>query len=403
MKQVQNYNITKKLPPLLTNYLQLIDNLCPKDIICLGQKVYLDGMILDKKDIGIANFREYRVKEGSVNYSVQTPLWHLVLTTNDSEKIQELVSKFSYCDCAYYDQVGFCKHLVAVFESINNEFFSNEKIKQAITPKKDIINSENLIQNLFDFDRNKWQQQSLIKLEQYFTKSSNSLAWWEFIVLEIKKQKLTEFKNTIVKILESKLKIYENEKKVIPLLNQSLILDFDSWFENTQSISDKLTERNYYQFWSQTWRVLNGISSNKDLKNNSVLNIYLSQKDDQFKSNILELLKENYQESPQLWLQFVMDSRYEDFIIKNIDSYDPELLLKIIEILPENREKIEQKLAYKVRIWIDFLMSGDYGELQTFLNNWKILGKSYYFEKTLEYIKANHSKKRSLIKFVEGL
>jgi hypothetical protein len=402
---------------MFKSYIELSQDHCGKELTQIGQKLYLTGAIIAQNDLGIQNWREYKIKENNQDYIVQIPLWHMVLTSNDPIQIKELVSRYTVCECGYYDQVGYCRHITAVFCSLESEFIGFQKAKTAVqnSHKADIISTDNFIDNLFDFQKNKWEQQSLQKIELFFNKNSNSTSWIESIILEIKKTKNIKFQKTVVKIMESKCREYESEKKVIIIMEKALVMDFEGWFEIIIALSSNLTTRNYYKFWGGVWRLSSQgiwggepghkVVKNKNSNSNSkqTLNIFLGQQSLEFKSKILEWLKENYENSPQLWLQFLIDSKYEEILLQSLNAYDPELMLDIIEILPEQRELIEQKILQKVKVWLDFLITGDYGELQLFLNKWRILGRSYYFEKIIEYIKLNHPKKRSLITFVNEL
>jgi hypothetical protein len=387
-------------------YIQLISNEVPKNIIQLGQKLFLAGAVVMDSELGIANFREYKVLESNQNYVVRTPIWHIALTTRDSDKIQELITQYTSCDCPYFAEVGICKHICGVFDSLESEFIGYDKVKletEKFIPKKDIINSKNLISDLFDFEQNKWQQQQLVRLDSYFNKNSGTIVFWEDLVIHLKKTPAKKFLSTISSILQTKSTEYENEKKILGLLETAFLLDHMTWMDIIVEVLEGFTTRNQYKFWGNLWRKT---INNSSLNNNEIrvtIKGFLASQSEEYKEGILDFLKSNYESSPQLWLQFIMDSKFERFILSSIDSYDPELMLDIIEILPEQRELIEQKITNKVKIWLDFLITGEYKELEQFLLKWKILGRSYYLEKVIEYIRQNHSKKRSLIKFLENL
>ena len=126
-------------------------------------------------------------------------------------------------------------------------------------------------------------------------------------------------------------------------------------------------------------------------------------KSDQEKKQILEKLQEDYPNSLNLWLDFVLTSRYEQFLVDNLDKFDPDLLIDVAYILPEQREIIEIKIMNQVKVWSDFTKSGDYTDIINTMIKWAKLGRSDYFWETIKYVQNQHKRKPSLIKALKKL
>jgi hypothetical protein len=79
------------------------------------------------------------------------------------------------------------------------------------------------------------------------------------------------------------------------------------------------------------------------------------------------------------------------------------MLLKIASLYPDYQDIIEVKISNQLKVWSDFLTNGQYQETLTVIAQWYIIaGRSEKLVETIDYIRAQHAKKRNLIKELDS-
>jgi hypothetical protein len=439
------------------SYTQIAKDIVDSDIYNLGTRLYLDGGVGVKEQLLIDNWRIYNIKDSTKFYRVTMPVLHLVLNRNRFDQAGEAMLQSINCTCNYFGEFGVCKHVVAVCQSLQKEFLEIEG-KSKLSHKEKQIGT-NLIGNIFDVE----QKSKIRKLQEhfdvYFAKSEvRSIYWFELFVHEVKKLNVNDnskifrhleqsershasgsnsssvlkaIQQTIIvnpknhgdtvvaatKDLNSsqqysvflyelkqdfkiKLRDYEMEKKVYYLMTVSLQIGGRFWWEFWQDLIPDFTERQQLRLWSELYRWK---MSRITIDYNDLIESILVKKTDSEKKQILEKLQEDYPNNLNLWLDFVLTSRYEQFLVDNLDQFDPDLLIDVAYILPEQRETIEIKIMNQVKVWSDFTKSGDYTDIINTLTKWTKLGRSAYFWETMKYIQTQHKKKPSLMKVLKKL
>jgi hypothetical protein len=426
-------------------YSQIAKDIVDSDIYNLGTKIYLDGGIGSVEKLLIDNWRIYNIKDGTKCYLVTMPVLHLVLSKNKFDQAGEALLQSINCTCNYFGEFGVCKHIVAVCQSMQKEFLEIEGKTNLSQKEKEL--GTNLIGNIFDVEQKSKIRKLQQQFEAYFAKSEvRSIYWFELFVHEVKKLNLkssihfernerscASFENTspvpentlsaslppltrgitldtnnyyvaflseLKLSFKHKLRDYDMEKKVYYLMTVSLQIGGRFWWEFWQDMIPDFSERQQLRLWSEVYRWK---TSRITTQYNDLIESALIIKTDTEKKQILEKLQEDYPNSLNLWLDFVLTSRYEQFLIDNLDKFDPDLLIDVAYILPEQRENIEIKIMNQVKVWSDFTKSGGYTDIINTLTKWSKLGCSDYYWDTIKYIQIQHKKKPKLMKILKQL
>lgn len=387
------------------SYTQIAKDIVGIDIYNLGTRLYLDGGVGGAEKLLIDNWRIYNIKDSTKSYRVTMPVLHLVLSKNKFDQAGEAMLQSINCTCNYFGEFGVCKHVVAVCQSMQKEFLEIEGKAKLLNKEKQLGN--NLLGNIFDVEQKSKIRKLQEQFEAYFAKSEvRSIYWFELFVSEVKR--LVESSNNQYSVFlpelktsfEYKLRDYDMEKKVYYLMTVSLQIGGRFWWQFWQDLILDFSERQQLRLWSEVYRWK---MSRITTEYNDLIESTLVAKTNPEKKQILEKLQEDYPNSLNLWLDFVLTSRYEQFLVDNLDKFDPDLLIDVAYILPEQRETIEIKIASQVRVWSDFTKSGDYTDITNTLTKWAKLGRSDYFWETVKYIQTQHKKKPSLMKVLKKL
>jgi hypothetical protein len=380
------------------SYSKSIQKEVPKSIFDLGIKLYLEGKILNYSKLSLENWRDYKVLDMDV-YFVRMPIIHFLLPKSDYQKTSEVLNQFVVCQCLYFKDFGLCKHVVAVCHSLEKEFFEVDKGQSKVQKPMDL----SILDNVFVVEQKSKQTKLSASLDTYFAQSNlNNTFWWEQFIFDYQKNYLDygEFQTSLPKYFDSKLVDFDNEKKVFNLAIISLRLDGIRWWKFWCELLPSFGSKNQLKFWSEVWKMRFAVLTRlyDNLINSTVRNL-----PDESKGQILEQLKLDFENKSEIWLDFVISSIYRSFLSKNLDYFDPETLIDICYLLPEDREQIETRILDKIRVWSDFLPVGEYYELQRLLTKWKTLGYSDYLDEAIKYITVQHKKKPKLMSFIRDL
>ena len=388
------------------SYTNIAKNLTSIDIFNLGIRSYLDGNVSNPKPIGIEYWSKYSVKDNKYEFIVILPILHILLQ-NNTQKLdtKTLFLELVKCNCAYFCEFGnnsdgvICKHIVAVAQKVQKDYLEIEG-KAILKPK---LAEKSVLDNFFEAELSVKTKKLQQQFDSYFAKSeTQNIYWFEQFIFIAKKetQQYSQFLSNIKQVFLSQIKDYDQEKKLYYLMTSSLRLGGLFWWNFWQEFIPYFSQRQQLRLWSEVWRNrFSRLTSEYDTQ----INNYIQQESDEYKQKILDKLKEDYENNADLWLDFVMSSKYEKFLVENLSKFDPELLLEICDILPKKREEIEIKIMNHIKIWSDYTMAGDYSELEKVLTKWSVLGKSDYFYEATKHIKTAHKKKSKLMLMIRRL
>jgi hypothetical protein len=337
-----------------------------------------------------------------------------------------------------------CKHIVAVCSEIDTEFFDPKKDLKLKNDAKEIakLQSSSILDNIFGIEKEK----KYAEFVNYLFKPNTPSFLTREMVIECEKE-FREFLPTLEvnltkKGLESTLLLFESEisktitadKKTIntyPLLfkiNQEIISKLGFYKEEKDIFT--LLEKVVYFWQDQTflYLILSWIQKITIENQTKIIyflfklsftilaeskwaktwNLYLGSciiSEEALSSVIGELLYDFGAEA-QITSGFAIKTRYIDWLEKNIENLANLTLLEVIEILPEEHEKIDQILRDRAIAWVDYLPTNTvaYQELSQFIHSWAtILGVSQYLDEVLEHVRRIHHKKKALITLLNDI
>lgn len=382
----------------MISYLETAKKTCPIEIYNRGLKSYLEGKVISYKDMILDFWRCYKVEDKQEVYLIQIPLLHLALSDKKTDLADKALVESSSCTCAYFQEFGICKHITAVCASLENEFSIN--LKKQKKSKPDLTSA--VFDSILEVSAEKKVKQFLISLEDFLELGYNNTKFLKSFILDFKNN--PKYKQTLDKIqafILEKMEYYEYEKKVLKLVQPSLILDAKNWWKIWHKTMLKFSKQNQLVFFSQVWNSY--LAGNlQDVKDQFKISLKSLKEED--KQDVFEFLKQQYEEEPSNWLDFVLMAEMQTWLEDNLNLLDPLFLLKAIEFFPDIREKAETHLLEQVKIWSDFLETGqNYQELAEVFKIWQNkLGGSTYCQEALEYIKQNHPKKKKLFREIEA-
>lgn len=377
----------------MLSYLETVKKCCPTEIYNRGLRAYLEGKIISQQAMVLDFWRVYKVEDREI-YTVQIPLLHLALSLDKhslaSKALQEVVS----CDCNYFQEFGVCKHITAVCASLEDEFsISLKKQKRGASSS-----ASQVFDSILEVGIEKKIRQFLVALEDFLEVGYSNLSFLQDFILEVKTD--PKYQTTLKQVqalLLEKIENYEYERKILKLVQPSLILDAENWWSVWHKIQAKLTAKNRLKFFSQVWKsyLAGNLESIQAEFKTALQN--LAELD---KLEIFEFLQKEYEAEAENWLEFAILAQMQSWIVKNLNLLDPLFLLKVIQAFPDIRETAEIHLLEQLKLWSDFLETGqNYDEIIQVFDIWqKELGGSIYCEEALDYFKQNHPKKKKLFK-----
>jgi SWIM zinc finger len=373
------------------SYLTSVQSLVSTEIFKRGVRYYLDGNVVGFNKMNLDNWREYKII-GNEEYTVKIPVLHLLLGRNKLDQMSNSLEESSYCSCPYfYECGGICKHIIAVCNHMDNEFLGT---KNPIQMDKLIQGS--ILNNIFQAENGRKANEILGKFSEFFERSSTNLFWFEKIVFELYRE--TELSKSIMLELQSdfkkRLRNYDYEKRIFLLVNPSLRLGGKAWWNFWQELLASFSEQTQLKFYSELWGMRR---ARLTTDYNEEINRFVATLTEENKAKILERLKRDYENNSKLWLDFVMASEFTGFLSDNLDKFDAGMLIEVCPLMPEKRDEIDIKIYSQIRVWSDFLTTGDYDEIVQTIDKWAKLGKSEIFMEAIKYIKESHKKKSKLI------
>jgi len=370
------------------SYLKVVQDLVDQGVYARGVRAYLEGKVSKPVDKILDFWRDYQVYDRHT-HNVTIPLFHLAVDRKKWGSVSEAFVETVKCDCEFFEEYGACKHIVAVCASIEDEFVP----KKAYQSEED----EPVLDNIFlaqnQKDTRLWQS----KIENYFEGSTNIATFASTMATTINSdsdnyEALIEF----LKIQANNALIdYHKEKKLIKLITFILGYGHLFWWNVFEEYFVKIDQKYIAQIVLELWEYhVAGVSKGYE----DQLKAFLTNLGDPKKQEVIDSIKLRYPNTSKILIEFVFFAKCDVYISKNLDKLDPKTLLRAVEIVPEEAENIEIRIYNQIRIWIDFLVVGEYDDLIEIFNIWKkIFGYSNDYQNALKYLVQSHPKKRSLI------
>ena len=380
----------------MISYLLAGKDLVSPQIFHRGVKMYLEGCVKKPLIMPLSGWRKYPISGRSDDYEVKFPLIHTLSNIQVNAVATEVIKELAFCDCPYFfESRHICKHIIAVCNALENEFGTKTTVDK-ISIKDEVLT--NIFQVEFQLKTNKILQ----NLENYMTRAVGDLNWWESFVLESARRPsdYADFLITIKDIIHSKLREFDNEKKIAYMLVISLRIGGKFWWIFWQDMIRDFTTITQLRIWIDLWK---SRQQRLTIEYEPEMLATLVNLDNETKDKMLARLQDEYEGRPKVWLDFVLCSQHTEFLTANLNKFDAGLLLQIMPLLPEKREEMEVLILAQIRAWSDYLQVGDYTELQQVLTLWKEMGKSDYFFEALKYIHSQHERKKKLMSFLNRL
>ncbi len=371
----------------MLSYQNLVKSLVDEAIYKRGLKIYLEGFVSTPRNMILDNWRLYSVRDVHDVYFVKTPVLHLALASDKFDLAGSSVEESVSCSCSYFLEYGICKHIVAVFADLDNEFSKSYSQNEAST--------ENLMEAIFASDTVKKHRKWLETIDQLLSRDTTNYYYLDEISRTLKNQEDIHqpFFKELAKIIEGVIGDYSREKRLVRIISESILVNRDSWLDFWREYFTAIDVDNQIRLYISLWKIYWVTSKNKE----EFLEVFISP-DQCIKENVFNELHGEFIEDKMVWIEYAFASRYYDWLIDNMDRLDPKLLIRIAEIFPEKREEIEIKIMNQIKQWSDFLPSGDYEMVVDVFKTWsQKLGKSDYYMDSINYFRANHRLKKKLL------
>ena len=360
-------------------------------LIQKGQKLFLDGKVLPSKNELIPHWHTYGVKDYEKINEVVAPTIHLLNANYNSEEY----FKLSHCNCEYYHMTNFCHHIIAVLAHLDNKYKSVDvttKVSDSLWnslmlgEKSTVLNQYKYnLQNYFEFS---WDERDIIKNLGSLSKD---------IV------KYTELKDMLTDVLHTNITDFTKEMKIIDLFAHNYLSSQNSaiWFRIFLPYLKKTHSLNKEHLGIKTF--LNIYSNIFTIDAHTDIIKYLKNFDSDVKHEISKYFITHYKKQPKIWQSFALQSQDQKTLIDNLDTFDIKVMLQIANICPHEQDLIENKVFNLMKEWSNFLYTTDYTDILNVVEKWYLIyGKTDLFIEAIDYITTNHSKKKTLIKELQG-
>ncbi|MEM1312209.1 MAG: SWIM zinc finger family protein [Patescibacteria group bacterium] len=376
------------------SYLQIVQKLVSKEIYARGIRYYLEGRVVSCDDLKLDFWRSYVVSDNHGEFNIKIPLLHLALDQSKFGDADIALQQVTTCTCNYFEEYGVCRHIVAVCASIEQEF-GLSKNNQKLKAEKQV---NTLLESIFEAEIDKKSRKWLSQIESYiYSSRSYGPHWFDEVITESKANvnKYTEFFDEFGRIVTESIKTWEGELRVINLIKQSLYFGGKFWWTFWLPYFDKLESSNKLNLLISAWKMYL-VGSFREFAEDFLLLIRgLEQVE---KAEMMELLRKEFRQQSKVWVNFAIESHYYEWLSDNLDTLDPENLIRVHSILHEEQDEIERRLLGQVKVWVNFLQSGNYDELLATMNKWQTeIGRTDLYDMATNYIKDNHPKKKRLI------
>ena len=389
------------------SYLQTVQELVPIEILQRGQKLYLNKGVLSNNDMVLDFWRVYLIRGTSRTdeFRVTIPLLHLALNQKKWPQAPKALEETTTCECPYYEEYGVCKHIVCVCAAIDDEFnFQNLKKGQESSTNNQIVGD--VFGQILEAQTQKEENQWLKNFEIVIVNPSwhDKSRWLSQMTTQIRTspENYLEFWILLKKTAEDYSKVFEKERSCLNLAVETLIFDGEMWWKFWQDLIADSDFQNAKYFWLRIIQWQSDININRIFKE---LMTFARQKySDAQKLQILELTTTQNKLSPKSQLKIAMDFQILSWLKDNLDKIDPSNLLDIVELFPDEAEKIELNIYNQLLEWIDLLPSGEGEEVLEVMLKWKkVLGNSDLLQDLGKYIGTNLKRRKNFVREVNKI
>ena len=387
------------------SYTNPLREMVPDIIYSRGQKIYLDGKVIEHEEMVLDYWREYKVKATNRNdeYYIRIPLIHLTLDRRKWDRVHEVYENLVTCDCPYTTQYGgICKHIVAVSLSLDAEF-SFSKIS-AKSKKNKFPEIDNLLEQIMEAEDNKLENAWLSDFENLLINPSwgskhvllNHITRENTRISDNGKVVYSDFWNSLEVIINQQIRDFDKQKNVLQIAVETLVYNGDFWWKFWSKFILKTDFQNVKTFWSRVYRW----KGDRNIHNiyEKLTNFGRQEYNEKQKADILEIIIRDQKIGFKEQLDFCLDFRYITWIQNHLGLIDPLNLLKIIEILPDEAEAIEVSISKQLIEWGVFIQPSGYGDLVSVFKEWKRgLGNSDLLNETAKNIIAINKRRSKLV------
>ncbi len=389
------------------SYLKLLQEHVDSSMIKRGQKIFLDGGVQKLVNLEIDGWQEARVTDAAYSYNVIVPLTHQLLSRDNWNKTFDIWQKLSRCQCPYYQEAGICRHILSVASKIDWELqqqitkFEFNDVGASFIDLYDQVNSTQSVNNLLNqFDQ--------LLISSFNPRQLTLLARLSSTLKDIDNLSQQKFFDGLIPLIQTSLKQYESEKKVIRIMLDTLKINPEFWWQMWGKFISQIAEYNwtrflyelfelrleagYRQFHPYYQKILKEITNQStQITKDKIIEKY------SVKSSKLDIFE-------KLYLLAVAINNHK-WLEANLEKLDPEKLIKLILVLPiESRDMIDRNIKSQLIQWAAFLPSNQKDEVLNILLKWRNVGEvSEYWYETIIYIKSTVNPKTKLYKELNGL
>ncbi len=387
------------------SYTNPLREMVPDIIYSRGQKIYLDGKVIEHEEMVLDYWREYKVKATNRNdeYYIRIPLIHLTLDRRKWDRVHEVYENLVTCDCPYTTQYGgICKHIVAVSLSLDAEFsFSKISTK---SKKNKFPEIDNLLEQIMEAEDNKLENAWLSDFENLLINPSwgskhvllNHITRENTRISDNGRVVYSDFWNSLEVIINQQIRDFDKQKNVLQIAVETLVYNGDFWWKFWSKFILKTDFQNVKTFWSRVYRW----KADHNIHNiyEKLTNFGRQEYNEKQKADILEIIIRDQKIGFKEQLDFCLDFRYITWVQNHLGLIDPLNLLKIIEILPDEAEAIEVSISKQLIEWGVFIQPSGYDDLVSVFKEWKRgLGNSDLLNETAKNIIAINKRRSKLV------
>jgi hypothetical protein len=383
----------------MLSYLKTVQKLVHPSIYQRGIKLYLDGSLVGFEEMLLDYWREYKVV-GTDEYIVKIPLLHLALSREKFDQADQALEESVTCTCPYFLEHGVCKHIAGVCASLDKEFdIGLQQTKTKIARQQ----TDQILDQIFEAEKTRNLREFQEFLDFYLQSSrATDYRWFEEFVVAVNEnpKDYEPFLVNLHSIISRNLADYDQEKKVIPLIQKSLLFGNILWWNFWQKHFLEIHQSRQVEIWVEIWE-MRFVGLLKDFQ--STVDDFMKNLSTKEKQEALAILQKNFEHKKEVWLEFAFASKFWNWFEQNLLNLDPEILILVAQNWPEKQEEIENLIAQKMRVWIDFLQPQNNDELAEVFKKWlEKLGGGEEYQLTVGYLKQVHKKKFGLIKKIVG-
>ncbi|NJK71631.1 MAG: SWIM zinc finger family protein [Thermales bacterium] len=292
------------------------------------------------------------------------------------------------CECPYYAQYGLCKHIVGVCASLDQEFGSKYREFDA---------SEEILDNIFASQKVKTHRKWLETMDTLLSRDTGNYYYLDNISRTIKTEEGQHqpFFDELTKIVEVVIGDYSREKLLVRVILESILVGGQCWFDYWSEYFLQLDQYNQINLFKGLWKIY-WVTAQIDYKEK--LKSVFRNPVEQVKLEVFNELFLEFGLEKNIWLEYCFVAEYYSWLDENFENLDPLTLVRYAEIFPECRENVDLLILNQIKMWSDFLPTGEYGMVIEVFQEWgNRLGKGDFYSEALEYFRTNHPRKKKLL------